>query len=320
MPEVPGNSEHGALDALLEALDEGVLVFDDQGLCRAAGRRVVELFGVEAGALVGLTRDAVLARLVPALSEPDALGSLTAGPSSASGERTVVDPIEILRPHGRTVVWTSIPSLGRAGGAGRLDIVRDVTRERRAETTVSELSRRIELESTLDDLTGLANRRRFEEECGREHRRAQREWVSYVVARVDVDDMVGINDHHGIVVGDDLLRRLGEELRASRREYDVVARWNDDEFVLLLPRAGDATSVERVLRRAIDAAQAKGRLVVPLMSVSVGAAIWAPPSAEGPGEVIRRAGDALARARARGPGKLEIDAGTTDWHGDMGDD
>jgi len=212
------------------------------------------------------------------------------------------------------VVWTSIP-LADAGG--RLDVIRDVTRERRAEATVDDLGRRLELESTLDDLTGLTNRRRFEEDCGREHRRAQREWVSYVVARVDVDGMGAINERLGTAFGDDLLRRLGEELRAARREYDVVARWKDDEFILLLPRA-DAAAIGSVLRRAIDAAHEKGRTLVPGMSVSVGAAIWAPPSAEGPTDVIRRAGDALARARARGPGKLEIDAGTSDWQGDMG--
>ena len=320
MPEAPGYTEHRALAALLEALDEGVLVFDDLGVCRAAGRRVTEIFGLDATALLGLARDALLAELAAAVSAPEALAPLATG--ALSGERTVVDPIEVLRPHPRTVVWTSIPVPGSipgpgAGASGRLDVVRDVTRERRAEASASDLIRRLELESTLDDLTGLTNRRRFEEDCGREHRRAQREWVSYVVARVDVDGMGGINEKLGAAVGDDLLRRLGEELRASRREYDVVARWNDDEFILLLPRA-DAGAIGRVLRRAIDAAHEKGRAVVPGMSVSVGAAIWAPPSAEGPTDVIRRAGDALGRARARGPGKLEIDAGISDWHGDMG--
>jgi len=52
--------------------------------------------------------------------------------------------------------------------------------------------------------------------------------------------------------------------------------------------------------------------------VSVGAAIWSPPSAEGPSDVLRRAADALARARSRGPGHIEIDVGSADWQGDMG--
>ena len=274
---------------------------------------MTELFGLDATALVGLARDALLARLSAGVSAPDALAPLLA--AALSGERTVVDPIAVLLPHPRTVVWTSIP-IAREG-AGRLDVLRDVTRERGAEASALDLNRRLELESTLDDLTGLANRRRFEEDCGREHRRAQREWVSYVVARVDVDGMSGINERLGTGVGDELLRRLGEELRASRREYDVVARWKDDEFILLLPRA-DAGAIGRVLRRAVEAAHEKGRAVVPGMSISMGAAIWSPPSAEGPTDVIRRAADALSRARARGQGKLEVDFGTSDWQGDMG--
>ncbi|MFT3770660.1 MAG: GGDEF domain-containing protein [Minicystis sp.] len=307
MPEVPGYSADSAILALLEALDEGVLVFDDQGRCRAAGRRAAEIFGLDASSLLGLARASVLERFAASVAAPESLAPL------AADERTVVDPIDVARPHARTVVWTSIPFAG-----GRLDVIRDVTRERRAEVKADDLARRLELESTLDDLTGLTNRRRFEEDCGREHRRAQREWVTYAVARVDVDGMGKVNAAHGIPAGDELLRRIGEELRASRREYDVVARWKDDEFVLLLPRA-DAASVGKVLQRAIDNVHEKARAIAPGASVSVGAAVWSPPSAEGPADVIRRAGDALARARAKGTGRVEIDVAAGEWQGDMGD-
>ena len=47
MPDVPGYSHAQVLDALLLALDEGALIFDDQGLCRAAGRRAVEILGLD---------------------------------------------------------------------------------------------------------------------------------------------------------------------------------------------------------------------------------------------------------------------------------
>jgi diguanylate cyclase (GGDEF)-like protein len=314
MPETAGYPADRALAALLEALDEGVLAFDAHGVCRAVGRRAGEIFGVDPASLVGLGRDAVLARLAPSVSG-DALAALRTGALVAlAGERTVVDPIEVERPQPRLVAWTSLPA---GEGLGRLDVVRDVTRERRAEERAADLGRRLELESTLDDLTGLTNRRQFEDASGREHRRAQREWVSYAVARVDVDGMGALNAALGVARGDELLRAVAEELRATRREYDVVARWVDDEFVLLLPRA-DGAAIRKVLRRAVDGVHEKGRLLAPGMSVSVGAAIWSPPSAEGPGDVLHRAADALARARSRGPGHIEIDAGSSDWEGDMG--
>src|SRR5262249_35674955 len=145
--------------------------FDHRGLCRAAGRRAAEIFGLDPSALVGVSRGDLLARAAMAAEAPEALAPLGDG----VGERTVVDPIALARPIPRTVVWTSVP----IPGAGRLDLVRDVTRERRAEASSAELNRRLEMESTLDDLTGLSNRKRFDEDILREHRRAQREWISY---------------------------------------------------------------------------------------------------------------------------------------------
>jgi diguanylate cyclase (GGDEF)-like protein len=307
MPEPPGYP----LAPILDALDEGVLVFDDAGLCRAAGRRAADLFGLDAASLPGLPRAEILARAAAAARDPEAFAPLAA--AAVPADRTVVDPIELDRPHPRTVVWTSLP----LDGGGRLDVIRDVTRERRAEAAADALTRRLELEGTLDDLTGLTNRRRFEEECAREHRRAQREWVSYGVARLDVDGMGAINAALGDAAGDDLLRRVGEELRAGRREYDVVARWKDDEFVLLLPRV-DAAALVRILRRVLDAVRAKGAEASPGFSVSVGAAVYTPPSAEGPAEILERARAALAAAKAKGRGKVEVDHGTGGWQGGAG--
>ena len=298
MPELPGYP----LDALLDALDEGVLVFDEAGICRAAGKRAADLLGLDPASLPGLGRAEILGRAAAALRAPEVLAPLA---GVVTGERAVVDPVEVERPHPRTLVWTSLP----LGSAGRVDLIRDVTRERA-------LARRLELEGTLDDLTGLTNRRRFEEECAREHRRSQREWVSYGVARIDVDGMGAINASIGTAVGDELLRKLGEDLRVGRREYDVVARWKDDEIVMLLPRV-DTAALVRILRRVIETVRAKGAETVPGMTVCVGAAIYSPPSAEGPSEIMDRAGAALAKAKTRGRGKVELDTGTGGWNGGM---
>jgi diguanylate cyclase (GGDEF)-like protein len=311
MPEVPGFSADVALSALLEALDEGVLVFDEHAVCRAAGRRAAEILGLDAATVLGLTRAAVLARVGAAATDADALA-----PLATASERTVVDPIELLAPHARTIVWTSVPIAALPGA--RVDLLRDVTRERRAEAAAADLGRRLEIESTLDDLTGLTNRRRFEEDCLREHRRAQREWVSYAVARLDVDGMGAINAAHGFETGSELLKRIGEELKSARREYDVVARWKDDEFVLLLPRA-DVTAVRRVLQRTLDGVYEKVRALVPGVTVSTGVAVWTPPSAEGSADTLRRSTEAIEAARKKGPGHVYVDARTVDWKSDPGE-
>ena len=308
-----------ALDALIEALDEGALVFDDRHVCRAAGRRVGELFGVDPRTLVGAPRADVVVRLAAASDQPEAILSAV-GEQALSVQATVADPIEIDRPRARTVVWTSVPFASGGAASGRLDIVRDVTRERGAERDRLALARKLDEVSPVDEVTGLPNRRRFEEESDREHRRAQRAWDSYAIARLDVDGMAAHNERLGAEQGDALLKKLGEELRAARREYDVVARWENDEFIILLPGA-DAVAARTVVKRAVRAVRDKpldlsGGLVV---TVSAGAAVWTPPSGEGADDIIRRAGTALAAARAKGAASVEIDAGFGEWKDELGE-
>src|SRR5205823_6524668 len=107
--------------------------------------------------------------------------------------------------------------------------------ERGAARATEAMAKRLEEVSTIDDLTGLANRRRFDHETDREHRRAQRAWAPYAIARLDVDGMHAINELRGHAIGDKILCCIADELRSARREYDLVARYGPDEFILLLP-------------------------------------------------------------------------------------
>jgi diguanylate cyclase (GGDEF)-like protein len=314
MAFAPGWSPERALFALIDALDEGALIFDENLRCRLAGRRAAELLGTDPRELVGISRQELLDRVRVASGTPDAVRALE--DEALPNESTVADPIELLRPLVRTVVWTSIPMVKGLRAMGRIDILRDVTRERRAEEAHDAVSRRLVQLSPHDELTGLLNRRRFLEECQREHRRAQRTWASYAMVRVNVDAMAQINDAFGLGVGDELLRRVGEELRATRREYDVVARWEADEFIMLLPGA-DARAARQVLLRTLIDIHGKGADVVPGMTVCAGAAIWTPPSGEIPTDIIERAGRALDSARVLGPGQVEVDAGVGEWKDEM---
>jgi len=198
---------------------------------------------------------------------------------------------------------------------GRIDVVRDSTRQRELERRVVEMAARLEEATLADALTGLGNLRRFEEECEREHRRAQRVWESFAVARVDIDGMASVNARYGHAKGDSLLRLLGDRLRASRRQYDIVARWGNDDFALLLPCV-DRTAVKRVLERAareaVEAAKEAGFDI----ALNVGVAVWTPPSAESAVDVLGRATAALDAARQSGPGSLHVDLDGTSFKND----
>ncbi|MFO0761802.1 MAG: diguanylate cyclase [Byssovorax sp.] len=312
MPVALGWTADRALTALLDALDEAALIFDERQVCRAAGRRAAELLGVDIRGLIGQPRRLLVDQIAAASAAPEAVQALQ--DEALSQASTVADPIELLRPSPRTLVWTSIAIHDPAGAVGRIDVLRDVTRERRAEESSAEMARRLEEASTVDELTGLANLRRFDEEAQREHRRSQRAWASYALCRVDIDEMAAINESRGERAGDELLRCVAEELRAGRREYDLVARGPEDEFLLLLPGV-DGASARTVLKRAIDAIHERGRALVGAMTVSAGVAVWVPPSGESTADLVDRAGAALARARARGPGHLEVDVAAGEWKG-----
>ena len=186
---------------------------------------------------------------------------------------------------------------------GTVVVFRDVTRERSADRARAQLQAQLDEVTTLDALTGLPNRRRFSEDVEREHGRSTRAWDSYAVLRADVDEMRILNDEFGVPVGDAVLEKVAECLRSCRRDYDVVARFEDDEFIMLLPGA-DAVAAKAVAIRvfaAIDAFDFRLPGARPI-TMSIGAAVWVPPSGESGADIVRRAGVALLRARSRGMG------------------
>ncbi len=119
---------------------------------------------------------------------------------------------------------------------------------------------RLTLLAEVDGLTGLANRRRFNEVLQRELRRLQRSGSPLSLALLDVDFFKAFNDSYGHVAGDDCLRRIGQVLAAEvSRSADLTARYGGEEFAIVLPdtdRAGAEALAERI-RLAI------GRLGIP---------------------------------------------------------
>jgi len=303
-----------ALGAVLDLVGDVVFVFDEQLVCRNAGLGTQQLFGFDPRAVVGQTRTAVIERIASVSPELSPLRSKR-NDHNALLSRIESNPIELAGPPSRRVVWISSPIVHEGSTVGRIDVFRNLTRERELERNIAELARKLEEASLVDALTGLGNLRRFEEECEREHRRAQRVWDSYAVARVDIDDMAGVNAKYGQAKGDSLLVLLGERLRAARRQYDIVARWKDDDFALLLPCI-DRTAVQRVLERASSQAAEAAREAGFDIQLNVGVAVWTPPSGDSATDVLGRATAALEAARQAGPGSLHVDLDGTSFKND----
>ena len=126
-----------------------------------------------------------------------------------------------------------------------------------------------------DPLTGLWNRRYFEERLNEELSRSQRAGLSrrFSVMVLDLDDFKGTNDRYGHPVGDTVLKDVGEFLITHLRHHDVACRTGGDEFTVLLPdlSAADCGHLIDRLRAALDQANAGRRIPI---SLSFGTASW----------------------------------------------
>lgn len=303
-----------ALAAMLDVLDEGAILFEGDALsCRSASRRAADLLGATADSLVGRSRAEVLTAIVPG---DDATARAIAALQSVPAGEARRETLAIKSDPPRLVEWSTAPILVEGEVVGRIEIVTDRTVEALLREELERAYVKMAEASVVDDLTMLANRKHFENEIDREHRRSQRGYAPYAVARIDVDGMTELNDQIGRDAGDRLLRRAGEVLKAARREYDLVARWENDELIVLLPGIDDR-AVKPVLERSLAAMREAAREVAGReVTFCTGVAVWIPPSIEDADEVMSRSATALRVAKVIGRGHMEIDARLVEWKED----
>ena len=132
------------------------------------------------------------------------------------------------------------------------------------------LIERLAMTARTDPLTGLANRRAFEQEL-EEHLHAIPS-QTFAVIMLDVDDLKRVNDAFGHAAGDDVLKRVASILIDRLREGDMVSRWGGDEFVLLLPGMDQVGAVS--LARRIGGTLLHGDAIVQPISASIGIAAF----------------------------------------------
>jgi diguanylate cyclase (GGDEF)-like protein/PAS domain S-box-containing protein len=154
----------------------------------------------------------------------------------------------------------------------------------------------------VDALTGIYNRRRFDQELARAIAHSQRYGGTLGVLLVDVDDLKPINDRLGHLAGDDLLRGIAARLADRLRRTDVLARIGGDEFAVLLPD----TPAAKAARVAEDLVRAVGERAVHADGEDVRATITVGATAREPGgetdarALLRQADRALYAAKAAG--------------------
>lgn len=301
----------------LDAMQAGIVLYDPQDRLLLCNDDFRHLYGPIAHLLApGMTFEQLLTEAVQAGLVPEARGCEQAWIAQRlQAHRKPGAPVLRELPDGR---WRRIVERRLSDGsllAFSTDVTDLVQREQRlqqevaarqaAEVQLREANLNLALLSNTDHLTGLANRRQFEQCLEREWKRAARQGTPLSALMMDVDHFKAFNDRHGHLQGDDCLKAVAEVLRTcARRAGDVLARFGGEEFVLLLPGATRKEAFQ-VAQQCLDAVDARA---VPhgappggdLVSVSIGCATCIPDGHERPASLLDLADTALYRAKRLG--------------------
>jgi len=163
-------------------------------------------------------------------------------------------------------------------------------------------------QSTIDPLTGLYNRRYFDESLKRELARAKRSQTACSVIMVDLDHFKRINDTYGHDAGDLVLKATSKQLLSRLRTSDVACRYGGEELVLLLPDCNGAAAAKCAegMRRAFSEIEIEhlGQRITGI-TASFGVASW-PMNASGASELVKAADKALYAAKRDGRDRVSV--------------
>jgi diguanylate cyclase (GGDEF)-like protein len=186
-------------------------------------------------------------------------------------------------------------------------LVRERTRQ------LEESNARLAALSTTDGLTGVLNRRGFDDALAVERDRAARENKVLALLLLDVDHFKRYNDHYGHPAGDACLRAIGAALAASaRRAGDVVARYGGEEFALIATFTDDGANGAKVLGEAVCRAVAElelphGGSPHAVVTVSIGIAVAGKGWRGETQQLLGVADEALYKAKRAGRNRFEVD-------------
>jgi diguanylate cyclase (GGDEF)-like protein/PAS domain S-box-containing protein len=188
--------------------------------------------------------------------------------------------------------------------SGLLNTIRDISERKQTEQKLQEAYNAVEALSVTDALTGLANRRRFDQYISSEWRRSMRDHQPFSLLMIDADMFKAYNDTYGHQRGDSCLKQIAEScMDVVSRPGDLVARFGGEEFVVILPN----TVNEGAMRVAEEICEALRGRQLPhtgnshgIVTISIGCATMVPKFGKYATDLIELADQALYKAKHNG--------------------
>ncbi len=297
------------LQEAVDALPLGVAIYDQHDRLLQFNPKAREQAPYrEGGALLGQTYETLIRRSLARGAIPDALGREDDWLRERLAGRGRLDR-PLLRPlaDGR---WMHLYEISTPSGClvmARLDVTELVQKSEALERS-NEL---LEQLSVTDALTGLANRRQFDQHLYGEWQRSMRGGLPLSLLLIDIDHFKRYNDHYGHLAGDACLRQVAAILYdCAQRSGELVARYGGEEFALLLPGA-DSDVAMTVAQRCMDEI-ARAHIAhadsptADCLTVSIGVATVVASQELVPESLVRSADEALYRVKSGGRAQVSV--------------
>lgn len=279
------------LAATLESTGEGILAADDTRVL-AFNQRFLDMWQLDAKAMRSLER--VRAYIASRTAMSGLAGAANEAFAGTDGE--TIDVLEL--DDGRVYERSSRPQMMGKQAVGRVWSFRDISAHRRSEAALIASEARMRDLAIRDGLTGLFNRRHVLELLHDAITRSVAAGERLCIGLIDLDNFKAINDTHGHLIGDAVLRDFSKQLLQRLRATDHVGRYGGEEFLVVLRGANGAAAL-RILDEVRTGFRNRDFGEIPRYSFSAGIAELGPDGADGIG-LLARADQRLYEAKRRG--------------------